>query len=112
MLQSAKPALQVPVQLPAVQDALMLEVEQPWKQPPQCDGSVAVPISQPSTRRLLLQLAKVGEQAPVQDPAEQPPPTTFVCEQTALQPPQWTTEPAWMFCSQPSLGALLQSAVP
>src|SRR5438876_463833 len=54
-LQSAKPLVQLPEQLPPVQAAVMLTVEQPMPQPPQLAGSVLRLTSQPSFSLSLLQ---------------------------------------------------------
>src|SRR5690349_4878380 len=69
LLQSAVPALQRPVQLPAVQiGAAMLLPEQKAPQAPQFVGSLATRVSQPSPCLLLLQSAAPALQMPVQLP--------------------------------------------
>jgi hypothetical protein len=57
LLQSPKPGLQVPVQVPPVHAAVMFCVEQAILQPPQLAGSAAMPVSQPSLRLSPLQSA-------------------------------------------------------
>ena len=83
-LQSAKPALQVPVQTPAVQvgEAMPL-LEQTVPQPPQLLALVAVLISQPLAR-LLSQSAKLAAHEHVKLP------TVFVQVELAPQPPLFT----------------------
>ena len=88
-LQSAKPTLQVPVQLPPEQAATMLLVEQADPvHPPQVVAEVLMSVSQPLVCRLLSQLARPEEQVPLHTLAPQVRETMPVTEQTMPQPPQ------------------------
>ncbi len=86
--QSAKPTLQVPVQVPPAQAATMLLREQAIPtQPPQVATEVLVSTSQPLLCRLPSQLARPTEQVPLHTLAPQVRDTMPVPEQTVPQVP-------------------------
>jgi hypothetical protein len=89
LLQSAKPALQLPLQLPPTHVAVMLLVEQAIpEQPPHCTTEVLVSTSQPLPWRLPSQLARPAEQVPLHTLAPQVRDTSPVPEHTVPQAPQ------------------------
>src|SRR5579883_1685929 len=114
LLQSAKPALQAPVQAPLEQTGVaMLLFEQTSPHPPQSFRFDAVPVSQPSVCLLPLQSAKPALQAPVQTPLVQTGVAMLLFEQTSPHPPQLLTSVLPTLTSQPSVCLLLlQSANP
>jgi hypothetical protein len=86
--QSAKPTLQVPVQLPPEQAATMLLLEQVLPvQPPQVATEVLMSVSQPFVWRLASQSARPAEQVPLQTLPLQVRDTTPVPEHTVPQAP-------------------------
>src|SRR5579883_3271289 len=112
-LQSANPALQAPLHTPCEQaGTAMLLLEQALAQAPQWRGSVCTLISQPSSRRFMLQSAKPVMQTPaLQEPAAHIG-ITLLVEQASPQPPQLRTSDRELI-SQPSVCLLpLQSRKP
>ena len=89
LLQSPKPALQVPLHRPPPQlMSDMLLLEHMTLQPPQLAGSTPVWISQPSVRLLLLQSTYPERQVPEQLPVVQVSVAMPATEQAVPQPPQ------------------------
>ena len=88
-LQSAKPGLQTPLQLLAEHVVLaMLLAEQTMPQPPQLPTLLVVSTSQPSLRKLPLQLAKPAVHTPLQLPPPHERAAMFAPEQAAPHAPQ------------------------
>jgi hypothetical protein len=112
LLQSAKPEVHVPLQLPLphVRVAMLL-FEHTVPQPPQLFASVTVLISQPSVRLLLLQSAKPALQLPLQSPAAQVRVDMLLFEHALAQVPQLSALVVRLI-SQPSFTVLLQFAKP
>ena len=111
-LQSAKPTVQAPLQIPPVQLWLaMWLVEQAEPQPPQLFGSAPVEISQPSVSLSALQSEKPVLHAPSQIPPAQSRVEMLFDEQLFVQLPH-ADGVVVMFVSQPSAGFMLQSPKP
>jgi hypothetical protein len=110
LLQSAVPALQLPLQAPAAQLGLvMLLFEQTVPHEPQFEAFVASTTSQPSVCLFALQSAVPALQLPLQTPAAQLGVAILVFEQAVPHAPQFATV-VLRFVSQPSLCLLaLQS---
>src|SRR6185295_18722778 len=88
--QSAKPATQVPSQLPEPQVRVAMPVlEQDWLQPPQWPGSVFVLRSQPVVCLLASQSAKPAAQVPLQIPLPHDTVAMLLAEHTRPQRPQF-----------------------
>lgn len=87
-LQSAKPAVQVPLHTLPEQAAVMWLAEQTMPQPPQLLVLVATFVSQPSLCLLPLQSAKPAVQAPLHTPEAQLWMAMWLLEQTVPQLPQ------------------------
>ena len=94
-LQSRKPGLQAPLQVPAPQvGELMWAFEQVTPQPPQFAGLLCVFTSQPFVVLLLSQSAKPVLQAPPQAPAVQVAVVMLALEQRRPQVPQFVASVA------------------
>jgi hypothetical protein len=111
-LQSSNPALQVPVQLPPEQAAVMLLLLQAWPQPPQCAAVVWMLVSQPSVSLFPLQSPHPESQVPLQVLPEHDGLAMWLLLQAWPQAPQWAGVMV-MSVSQPSVRlSVLQSPQP
>jgi hypothetical protein len=111
LLQSAKPAAQVPVQLPLLHRGVVIWLEeQTIPHPPQLFTLLLMLVSQPLVSLFESQSAKPALQAPLQTLLEHVGVLMLLVEQMIPHPPQLLAL-VWVFISQPSVCLLpLQSA--